>query len=216
MKSKRRNVWIAIFTAAALAIMGLIVPSGASASTPNHGNAVSDAVSLTKRDFGLYCLGQGYQRGVISVAPHDAYSLRCKGADRSLNPINVTDVCNYAYGHKVRRAYGHDARLIDRLADASKRYSGWGCMLDLGVAGDVSEADLTDWCAEQYGRHLGFVHTKYNAYKWRCVDDYSGASIGIRMDDLCVWLFGSKTLDRVRNAYDEHSWECRYSKENRH
>jgi hypothetical protein len=163
---------------------------------------------ISRQDFDKYCREQGYGQGVVTSG-NDAYSIRCKNDDGSLQRFGVVeeihnfvgDVCSWAYP---------DRGVIDRLTTMSRTYDGWECMNRSSYAGIP---DLREWCES---RGLELFHrsdVRYAAYGWTCVNGGRTHSEGIPVGLVCKRQFGEDALDRVANVRAKEigdAWDCRY------
>ncbi|QEV52303.1 hypothetical protein CP981_12070 [Streptomyces platensis] len=160
------------------------------------------------QNFSDYCKDQGYSQGITTVG-EDAYSLRCKNDDGSLQEFaNDEEIHNFV--EYVCQATYPNRNAIDRLATMAKTYSAWECMDSVSYAG---VPDLKGWCESKGLSLFASENAKYSAYRWFCVNSDRSRVEGIPMDQVCKWQYGPDTLDRVANVNAreiDDAWDCRY------
>jgi hypothetical protein len=163
---------------------------------------------LTRRNFDDYCRDQGFAGGTVATGS-DAYSLRCKNSDGSLQEFNNPEDIHNFVGEVCQSAYP-DIAVIDRLTTMDGTHDAWECMNRASYAG---APDLRGWC-ESRGLTLSHrADVRYAAYGWTCVNADRTRSEGISVGLVCKGQFGQDALDRVANVRAEDigdAWDCRY------
>lgn len=79
------------------------------------------------------------------------------------------------------------------------------------AARDIGGLDLSWYCDAKYdvwpwqdGNEV--LREPRNAYSWRCNVD--GVDVGIDMNEVCRWQYGSDTWAETHNWQDSGSWRC--------
>ncbi|MET7296091.1 hypothetical protein ABZS79_28820 [Streptomyces griseoloalbus] len=163
---------------------------------------------LSRQNFDDYCKDQGFTAGVVTTG-NDAYSVRCKNSDGSLQGFDNPEKYHNFVGEVCQSTYP-DFSVIDRLVTMNGTYGAWECMNRASYAG---VPDLQGWCES---RGLSLFHrdgVRYAAYGWTCVNTDRTHSEGISVTLVCKGQFGQDALDRVANVRAEDigdAWDCRY------
>ncbi|MFG2873159.1 hypothetical protein [Streptomyces sp. NPDC048338] len=163
---------------------------------------------LSRRSFDEYCRDQGFEEGAVTTGS-DAYSVRCKNSDGSLQEFNNPEDIHNFVGEVCQSTYP-DIGVIDRLTTMQGTYGAWECMNRTSYAG---VPDLQGWC-ESRGLTLSHrTDARYAAYGWTCVNADRTRSEGISVGLVCKGQFGQDALDRVSNVRAKDigdAWDCRY------
>ncbi|MER7870075.1 hypothetical protein ABTZ90_23945 [Streptomyces cellulosae] len=164
--------------------------------------------TLTRQDFDDYCRDQGFSAGVVATG-RDAYSVRCKNSDGSLQQVGGPEEMHDFVGAVCQATYP-DIGVIDRLTTMNGTYGAWECMDRASYAG---VPDFEGWCEAKGLNLFHRADVRYPAYGWTCANADRTRIEGISVTQVCKSQFGQDALDRVFNVRAKavaDAWDCRF------